>query len=155
MWIFGLVSAFSNSDTKHEFHTSLTEMRLNSSTNSFEITIRVFTDDLQKAIQVEEKVDLGSANTEKTIERYFKKHFALIKGKEVRWGSYIGKEVESDVTWIYLELPKANEMGEFQFLNIIFMELFDDQSNLLNVISGEKRKTLIFNAKSKLQNFPT
>jgi hypothetical protein len=149
--IFSLVSGFSKPETKHDFHTSLTEMRLNSVSNSYEITIRVFTDDLQKALR---NNDLETDAADKAVEGYFKKHFALLKGKDVRWGNYIGKEVESDVTWLYLELPKANEVKEFQLLNTIFMEMFDDQSNLLNVISGEERKTLIFNAKSKLQNFP-
>jgi hypothetical protein len=150
----GSVLVYPKTVVFHDFHTSLTEMRRNASENSYEITVRVFTDDLVKALSTESSVDLYKENAEKAIEKYFKKHFAFVKGKEVRFASYIGKEVESDATWLYFELNGVKELREYQVLNSIFLELFDDQSNLLNIIKGEKRHTLIFNQNKKLQALP-
>jgi hypothetical protein len=129
-------------------------MRWNATADSYEITVRVFTDDFAKALSRESGVELNKEDSEKAIEKYFKKHFAFVKGKEVRFATYIGKEIETDATWLYFELNDAKELAEYQLLNSIFLELFDDQSNLLNIINGEKRHTLIFNQNKKLQTLP-
>lgn len=142
---------------KHDFHTSLTEMRYNSGTNSYEITIRVFTDDLKSALEKANpnvKIDLSNDSSKSLIDQYFKKHFAFVKEKDVRFAKYLGNEVEVDATWLYLELPNGNELVNYSILNSIFTELFDDQSNLLNILHGEKRHTLIFSKDSKLQMHP-
>jgi hypothetical protein len=150
----GMLLTYSKVEVLHEFHTSLTEMRLNTSSNSYEITIRVFTDDLGKALNNGNGMNLLGENSEKDIERYFKKHFAFIRNKDVRFANYLGKEVETDATWLYLELNGAKELKEYQILNSIFLELFEDQSNLLNIIDGKNRHTLIFNEDKKLQDIP-
>jgi hypothetical protein len=152
--VFFLASflVYPKTEVLHDFHTSLTEMRWNAAANSYEITVRVFTDDLTKALGTVSSVDLLEEKAERATERYFKKHFAFVKGKDVRFATYIGKEVDTDATWLYFELNGAKELGEYQILNTIFLELFDDQSNLLNIINGENRHTLIFNQNKKLQS---
>lgn len=148
---------FSFDASKHEFHTSLTEMRFNPSSNSFEITMRVFTDDFQKAIEEtsgKKSVILNDEAFEPYIKKYINKHFAFVKGKDVKFASYLGIEAEPDASWIYLELPYSKELESYSILNSVLMELFDDQNNLLNLLKGEDRHTLIFAKDSRLQAYP-
>ena len=149
-------SALKGSDVKHDFHTSLTEMRYNEGSKAFEVTIRVFTDDLEAMIRAHDKgMSLSDANADKIIEAYIKRNFAFVKGKEVLFGSFLGKESEDDVTWLYLEVNNGEVLFDgFKILNSIFFDYFDDQKNLVNVLYKKERTTLIFSDHNKLQAFP-
>lgn len=132
-------------------------MKFNPSSNSFEITMRVFTDDFQKAIEDvsgKKTVVLNEEAFEPYIKKYINKHFAFVKGKDVKFANYLGIEAEPDASWIYLELPYTKELESYNVLNSVLMELFDDQNNLLNVIKNDERHTLIFEKDSKLQAYP-
>lgn len=150
----GLMALFSF-DTRHDFHTSLTEMRFNPETGSLETTVRLFTDDLENALSTANKrtVKLKDADADKLVRVYIQKHLAFVKGNEVVLAEYIGKEVEPDVSWVYLEYKEAGKLKGLDLLNSIFTELFDDQSNLVNIIYPDTRKTLLFNQKKKLLPF--
>mgnify|MGYP006908578607 CR=1 FL=1 len=151
-----LIYPISSGDTeKHDFHTSLTEMRYNEGSKAFEITIRVFTDDLDEMVKANESGKAISLdNSDKVIDTYIKKNFAFIRGKEVLFGNFLGKESEDDVTWLYLELENGDSLKGFSILNTIFLDYFDDQKNLLNVLFKKERTTLIFSEDNRLQAFP-
>lgn len=152
-----ILGLFSFSSVKHDFHTSLTEMKYNPSSNSFEITMRVFTDDFQSAIEHSSgmsNVVLNDASLEPLIKKYINKHFAFVKGKDVKFVNYLGLEAEPDASWIYLELPYTSDLESYNILNTVLMELFDDQNNLLNLLKNGGRHTLIFAKDTKLQPYP-
>lgn len=143
--------------SRHDFHTSLTEARVNQTNKSLEITVRVFSDDLELAIQKfskQESLKITDPQSDALIQSYFRKHLAFVKEKDVVFGQYLGKEVETDVTWIYIEIPKADRLKGFNLLNTIFLEVFDDQTNVVNFIDGEIRQTLLFSKKDKLKANP-
>ncbi|UBM57699.1 hypothetical protein LAG90_12840 [Marinilongibacter aquaticus] len=144
-------------DQRHDFHTSLTEIRMNAQTGSLEVTIRVFSDDFQRALEnayPEEEIDLNNAGLESLVERYIKKKFAFVKEKEVIFGKYLGKEVESDVSWLYIELKSPERLKGYSLLNTLFLELFDDQNNIVNIIYPDKKETLLFNKVLKTHPYP-
>lgn len=142
-------------ESKHDFHTSLSEFRYNKSHDSFEVTVRVFSDDLQKILDLSgEKVKLESPNSDEVLSKYFVKKLAFVKDQKVVLANYIGKEPEPDATWIYLEFEKASSLKEYNLLNTIFFDLFDDQNNVVNYIKGDQRVTQLFNTKEKLHPFP-
>ncbi|WP_341226287.1 DUF6702 family protein [uncultured Arcticibacterium sp.] len=148
---------FSFDSVKHDFHTSLTEMNYNPSSNSFEITMRVFTDDFQEAIEQssgKKNIVLNDEAIEPFVKKYINRHFAFVKGKEVKFANYLGIEAEPDASWIYLELPYSKELESYSILNTILMELFDDQNNLLNLLKDGGRHTLIFAKDTRLQTYP-
>ncbi|MGR3811481.1 DUF6702 family protein [Jiulongibacter sp. NS-SX5] len=143
--------------SKHDFHTSLAEVRLNAKANTYEVSIRVFSDDLESAMQKhtgDESLRLGNPKLDKALGDYLKRHFAFVKEKEVEFGYYIGKEIELDVTWLYIEFDGAQGLREFKLLNTIFFELFDDQTNVVNYISKDERHTLLYSLKDKLHPNP-
>jgi hypothetical protein len=142
---------------RHDFHTSLTEVRLNDKSGSFEVTVGVFSDDFELALQKfsdKEDLKITDAESNAVIRNYFRKHLAFVKDKHVVFGEYLGKEIETDVTWIYIEVSEAKKLKGFNLLNTIFLEVFDDQTNVVNFIDGENRQTLLFNKKDKLKANP-
>src|SRR3954471_15705318 len=72
----------------HPYYISMTEIEQDKQNNTLEISVRIFTDDLEKTIRTtySGKVDLlnkdEKANSEKLIQQYITKHLSLkVDGK--------------------------------------------------------------------------
>lgn len=144
----------------HDFHTSLTEVNYNPKTQSLEITIRVFTDDFERAltdINSNKPVNIKPTDlsTHPLILKYLRQHFALISPeKKPLLYDFLGKEIELDATWLYIEIPNATNLRGYTIRNSILTELFDDQTNLLNLIYPDKKKSFVFDTKTKSAVYP-
>ena len=124
----------------HDFHYSRLELVWNPSTSTWQGTTRVFTDDLQSALQkannlqanlnLGDKLEHGSSET--WISTYIQSHcIAHIQGAEnyaLDW-NYIGKEVEFDLTYLYFESQPIPPHEQVELTLTLFFELFDDQVN--------------------------
>ena len=130
----------------HDFHASLTEAQYNPQTRSLEVSLRVFTDDLEKALDNlypnQEPFRLQEANL--YLAGYLKKHFRVATPTgELLPLQYVGQEVATDVTWLYFEFP-CGEQIPAQVTNSVFTELYDDQKNLVNLAyQGEKHSYVL------------
>ncbi len=141
----------------HDFHTSIAEMIFNSSSGSYEVSLRVFTDDFILGLQREfdlKDFDLKESKSNSLISKYIKKHFALVSGEKVKFGKYLGMESETDVTWLYIEFTDCMDLSGYSVFNEILMDQFSDQTNILNIKKGENKKTILFEQKSKSHKFP-
>jgi len=157
-----LVFCFLNTNwsPKHDFHTSLTEINFNPKTGSLELSVRVFTDDLEltltnfnkgKLVKIEDP----EAMVDPLIEQYIRKNLALISpDKEVKFGKFYGKEKEADATWIYLEIFDCKQLKNFTIYNTIMQEMFEDQTNLVNIIYPSQKKTIVFDSETKVSSWP-
>jgi hypothetical protein len=147
----------------HAFHTSLTQIEYNSKEKSLEISIRVFTDDFETALtkfNSGKKVAITADNkNDVLISKYIQQHFAFISPqKQPKNYNFIGKEIEEQATWIYVELPDYLPVGRqgqplsngISLQNNILIELFDDQTNLVNFTVLANKKTFIFNSKKTI-----
>ncbi|OYU65191.1 MAG: hypothetical protein CFE22_15040 [Cytophagaceae bacterium BCCC1] len=157
-----LIFCFLNTNwsPKHDFHTSLTEINFNPKTGSLELSVRVFTDDLEltltnfnkgKLVKIEDP----EATVDPLIEQYIRKNLALISpDKEVKFGKFYGKEKEADATWIYLEIFDCKQLKNFTLYNTIMQEMFEDQTNLVNIIYPSQKKTIVFDSETKVSTWP-
>lgn len=141
---------------RHDFHTSLTEMRVNAKEKTVEVTVRVFTDDLENALTkmaANQRVRLEAADKhDLLIDRYLKQHFMLTTASgKPRPFRYLGKEFEADATWLYLEFPLTEPLAGAKLQQLVLLDLFDDQTNLVNVFYGnDEKRSFLFNQKNKL-----
>lgn len=150
-----LPSPFSLLLNTHDFHTSLTEMRYNAKSKSFEISLRLFTDDLQKALSANnQNRKFVVENTDKNdafVEAYVRKYFAVINPKNQKIAfQYVGKENEGEATWVYLEMPVNESINGSKIQNITLFDMFDDQTNIVNLFFQNQKKSYLFNAKNKV-----
>ncbi len=139
----------------HDFHTSLTQMQYNAKERMFEISVRVFTDDLERALSQESghKIQLNASDTPNPlIEKYIRKHFALSTSPNAHKPyTYVGQEPEVDAYWLYLELPYTEPFKEATLRQDVLMEMFDDQVNLVNLQYGSQKKTVVFRKNQAVQ----
>ncbi|MBC8155090.1 MAG: hypothetical protein H7Z72_19545 [Bacteroidetes bacterium] len=140
----------------HDFHTSLTQMQFNPKEKGFEISVRLFTDDLEKALSREtgQKIQITSKpDTDPVIEKYIRKHLSLTDArKQRRPFTYIGHEAEGDANWVYLEMPVDGALKSAEMQQDVLMDLFDDQVNLVNVQVNSQRKTYVFRKNQPVQD---
>ncbi|TAE70300.1 MAG: hypothetical protein EAZ85_11950 [Bacteroidetes bacterium] len=146
-FIFSFFSFFMLMPLEHDFHTSIAEVNFNTKNNTWEVSLRVFTDDLENILSKIHKKDIkiekNDTKNDAMIQKYIQENFELIYKKQKANFKWIGKEVEADAVWNYFELKFDKKNPQFQVKNSILIETFDDQLNITNFIYQKTKKTFI------------
>ena len=140
----------------HEYHISVTKLNYNASQKTLEISIRAFSDDLEKGLSLandNRRILLRDGDDNNPlVEKYLRKHLALADPeRKLQTFNYIGKEEEADATWLYLEVPFSGNPEGWVMKNELLMEAFDDQVNMVNAKWGDDRKTYLFKVGKSVQ----
>ena len=132
----------------HDIHVCLSEVRWNATSATFEVSVKVFIDDLELALSKSgiSNLHIGtpkeSTEADGAIERYLGQHFRIaINGVNLD-GTFIGKEVAEDyqAIWCYIEFAAAQKTLTCSILNDVFFELYDDQRNILEARMSTSHK---------------
>ncbi|MBT6417848.1 MAG: hypothetical protein HOK07_05055 [Candidatus Marinimicrobia bacterium] len=120
----------------HPFHVSITTFQLNRKSHTIEITMKLFTEDLENVIESKRlpPIKLGSKReyikTDSLIFDYLSEHLIVsLDNKQVTF-QWVGKEIENDITWCYLEIKNMDDFWTANILNTIFIPNFTDQLNI-------------------------
>lgn len=133
----------------HEFYMSLTQINFNDKQRSLEISIKIFADDLERALIEKgmEPLFIGTEkekpNSEEVILAYLQRRFKLeVNGTEVQY-NWVGMEITNDfgAIWCYVEVLNVDAVKDISFYNRILTEAFDGQTNVVELLmpSGTKR----------------
>ena len=141
--------------TVHDFHSSLAEIHYNAASKSLEVSLRVFSDDLNTALTKANsrtvRVDQTAA-ADALIKQYLDKRFAFTNAKNARKPIvWVGKEMAVDVTWLYFEVPLNENLNGMRFENSLLCELFEDQVNIVNLNYQNQKRTYLFKADQAVQ----
>ena len=125
------------------------ELRFNDQSSAFEVAIRIFIDDLEKAIAKEGVTDLRigteheDADANRVIAGYLDRHFMIqIDGEKLK-ANFLGKEMSEDMiaVWCYLEFPKATlRSGKCILANTVLLDIYDDQRNIMDIRMNKLHK---------------
>ena len=135
----------------HKFYVSLTEVRYNTQTEHFEISMRLFPDDLDRAlldrtgIATQLDTEMEHQWADSLLKVYLLEEFSLLVNGEELELNYLGKEPESDAIWCYLESSKANEPRSITVRNAVLTNYFPDQVNIIQVYHRKWNKGLLLN----------
>ena len=139
----------------HDFYISVCQIDVNEASQSLELTLKIFTDDLEETMKNNGagQLNIGlpeeSASTEKLLAEYLLKNIRIhLDGKKMS-ARFLGKENEANVTWIYIEVPNVSNFKSLRIKNTVLMDSFDKQTNLINVIKKKVKKSLILNTEKK------
>ncbi len=142
----------------HPVHLSLTNIDFNSETKALEITHRFFVDDFEKRLEqdLSERLYLGTeeehSEADKIIQEYLKQNFTiLVNGKELS-RNYIGKEVDAEAIWIYVEIPQVKKLKDLELTHLSLLDFFEDQRNFINVNYEGEKKAIILDAQKATGN---
>ena len=140
----------------HPLHSSVTEMSYNQKDQSWEISIRLFQDDLEQSVSAaigkKYRMVPGDEASEKELDTYLRKHFRFHAGKQIstpyRW---LGTEQQQDAIWVYLEIPTTSDLAGSYLENSIFLEVFEDQTNLVQWAPAGQKKSYLFRKSQEIQ----
>jgi len=132
----------------HRYHTSLTRMDYNAKEKVIETSIQLFTHDLVPLLEqrTKKKIDLEKTpNIDKLILEYLNENFIIKddkgEGKKIKW---VGKEIDVDTAWIYMEISSDKSPEGFSLQNTLFFESFPEQTNLVIARFDGKKADLLF-----------
>ena len=145
-----LVALLMLTGSLHPYYISIYQLTYKDEDQSLQITARIFTDDLEHALEAQgvQKLNLGTQKenpkADAYIEAYLDQNFKLaIDGKPVKY-RYLGKETELDgVTWCYMEVTDIPRPKAISVTNHALLELHDTQTNMIHIKVGDQKKSLL------------
>ena len=132
----------------HPYYVSMTEIEFNPKEKKLEISVRIFTDDLEKALarSCGCKTDLLSPEKKEAmkpvLDSYLKKKLGIsVNGKPVSY-SFLGFEKEEESIWSFLEVSLDKIPDQLMVTNQLLYEIQKQQSNLVRYRKPGSDKTL-------------
>jgi hypothetical protein len=133
---------------EHKYYVSNTIVEMNSRTNLIEVTSKIFTDDLERALGSTEQNPLRIGDEKESIavngliENYLRKNLKIkFDGHEVNM-TWVGKEVEGEMVYAYFQISDANNFSVAEVSNASLFELFPGQINRVDLRFNGWTKTL-------------
>lgn len=136
--ILGLVASVSIA-AAHKFYFSRTLIHHNFQSGTLEIEMKLFTDDLERAVRTnsDTEIRLGVDSTyyeaERLVGKYIEPRFNISVNNLPLSVRYLGMEVENDITYCFLETTPNDAIHSIEIENLVFFEIFDDQINELDL----------------------
>ena len=131
----------------HPFFVSMTDMNYNAKDKELEVSVRIFTDDLENSIRKYHpgiKVDvIHPANQQQMnqfVNEYIQKHLQLkINGGPVQM-AFAGYEQQSESIWSYFEVKNVASIKKLDITNNILHDYNTNQINMLHVMVGSNEQ---------------
>lgn len=138
--------------TRHAYHSTITELRLNPQAQQVEVAIKVFTDDLEKALSqgLPKTVSLRDPRALLLADRYLHQHLKLSLPASARAGrlplavQFLGLQPEKDAYWLYAKVALPHPTTELLVRQDLLLELFSDQMNIVNAEGNGKKLSVLF-----------
>ena len=137
IFLFLVLLLSSSGAKRHPFYVSMTEMEWKPAEKKLEVAVRMFTDDLEKALsaQCHCRIDLSSgklsAGASDVLEEYLKSNLRFHLGKAEGKMQFLGSEKEEESTWSYLEITGLDASSGIETENRLLFSVQEKQVNLL------------------------
>ena len=131
----------------HPFYVSVTEIRQDPKTNTVQVSVRIFFDDLERALsnRYKTKVNilkpLNKKQTDLLIAAYVKNHLKLKGNNKDLNLSYSGYEIEEEAAWCYFETQAIEPLKSVSIQDDILFEQHREQINMIHVVINNQRKS--------------
>ncbi len=142
----------------HPFFVSVIDIKHNVKGKNIEVSIRVFTDDLETTLKKNYKknVDLSTGNAKPEVNNavasYIQSKLQLNVDGKVKTLKYVGYEVQKESVWIYAEV---NDVATIKKLNVtcnLLYEFQEKQSNIINAtVGGTEKNYKLDNPKNSVE----
>jgi len=135
----------------HEFYVSLTEIRHNAVSERLEISIRIFPDDLDRAllensgVQTQLVTEREHPSADSLLKEYLREHLKIEINQEEIKLNYLGKEPEGNALWCYLESDPVPLPEQILIKSTLLIYTLPEQVNIVQVYVGKWNKGLLLN----------
>ncbi|WP_338376441.1 DUF6702 family protein [uncultured Flavobacterium sp.] len=139
----------------HKFYIGVFQVDYKLEKKEFQITSRVFIDDVEKALETKYKKKLYLATSKENkesdalIAEYFNEKFKISVNNKTQEMVFVAKEYEDDVLICYHTINYSNKIKLLDIKNSILTEQFSDQQNLLHININSNKKSFLFTNTNK------
>lgn len=143
----------------HPYYISMTEIEHDKTSNSLQISVRIFTDDFEKTIRqtYKGKVDLlnkaEKANSEKLIQQYISKHLIIKADGKALSLKFDGFNSEEGSIWSYLEYDNIPSIKNLEVTNTLLYDFKEEQVNFIHIKAGSYEETTKLNFPDNYKKF--
>jgi hypothetical protein len=143
----------------HPFYIAVTEINLNTSDKTLEISCKMFADDLEQIIeknnnaQLDISSDKDKANFDKYIPAYVKNHLSISVDGKAFSISYIGFEKEKESAYCYFQIENIASLKKIDITDSILHDFTTDQINIIHVTVNGKRQSTKLDYPNKSASF--
>lgn len=142
----------------HKFYLSNTTIEFNAETRVLEITSKIFTDDLEHAIEAQcyryNSLYPQTPEVFELVKKYIGDKISLQVGGRSVVLNFLGYSVDNDMTTLFIE-GNYFEPNQVIINNTILLELYADQQNIVDVRwSGQSKREYFTKDKTQFQFIP-
>ena len=130
----------------HQFYVSMCKIQFLSESHQLNISIRIFTNDLEAAVKHQGGRDMHLnssteiAASDSLIDAYLRAHFSLKINDHETALLFLEKIFDGDATECRLRVENVDSLKKMDIRNDILTELFDAQTNVVRVqVNGVKK----------------
>lgn len=134
----------------HNYHVSNTLVHQNTEAHTLEITIKIFVDDLKRLQENKEENSTEENYTFDTNE-YILSCLKLSIDNDLLELKPLGREVENEMVYCYFEANDVFEISSFEVENTILFDLFEDQTNMVDVELPDLNARLLLNHEKSME----
>lgn len=131
----------------HPFFLSMTDINYNGKAKELEISVRIFTDDLEGTLKKNYagKIDiLHPANVvemNKIVNDYLQKHLQIQVNNVPAQLHFIGYEQQEESIWSYFEVTNISGVKKLEITNSLLHDYSDNQVNMIHAKVGDDEKS--------------
>lgn len=135
----------------HDYYVSICTIRHNPKTRTLDITWRMTTHDIEHTLLPESRDRDLKLGTEKELPEadslvagYLLRHLQLRMDGTPLNIRYLGKQVEMDDLYCYLQVDDVEHLGVLSVHATLLQDLFDEQENVVHLEAGGKTRSHSF-----------
>ncbi|WKN43615.1 DUF6702 family protein [Tunicatimonas pelagia] len=126
----------------HPFHISVTSIYHATEENSLQITVKIFADDLEEALNRDNSeatayIDVlnppNPAQLDSIVHNYLDQHLVFTINEQLVQPQFLGFEREDLTMWCYLEVASVKSLEKVEVRNTLLLNTFEDQANIVHV----------------------
>lgn len=135
----------------HAYHSTLTELRYNAAQKQLELSVKVFTDDFEKALSQGQPAPVSLADAGPRplaqatayVQRTLQIRTPAGAPLQVQ---VLGLQAENDGYWLYCKVPLPGAVNGIQLRQAMLLDVFGDEMNIVNIEANGKKQSALFRA---------
>lgn len=133
---------FAQVSAPHDFFVSICTIHHNPEASTLEVTWRMTTHDVEHALEpiAHQALQLGTEReaeqADSLLAEYAIVNLVLAQNDRPITLRYLGKEVELETTYVYLQAEGISDPEGLSVLNTLLFDLFDEQQNIVHLESS-------------------
>jgi hypothetical protein len=156
--VFTLMIVSSFYTLKHPFYISVVDIKQDAKQQSLNISVRLFTNDLEDALRkiTGKPIDVlnpkNKIETDSVVSYYIKKRLAIQVNGKLQVLHFIGYEREEESIWAYLEIQKVMKPKIITVDTKLLYDFLPQQVNIVHTEINDIKKSLkVINPESRVE----